>query len=69
MFWNLDFTWVKSIDKIIKMLQIWFGNFKQTPLFKRVALVGTVVCLPEAKTKQQDNKNETHFKQNVKQNE
>ena len=51
------------------MLQNWFGNFKQTPLFKRVALVGTVVCLPEAKTKQQDNKNETHFKQNVKQNE
>ena len=39
---NLDFTWVRSADKIVQMPKIWFSVFTQTTSFKKTTWFGTV---------------------------
>ena len=40
-FCDLDFTWVRSADKIFQMPKTWFSEFTQTPCFKKKTWVGT----------------------------
>ena len=39
---NLDFTWVRSADKMVQMPKTWFSIFTQTKLFKKTTWAGTV---------------------------
>ena len=39
---NPDFSWVRSVDKIVQIPIIWFSVFTQTTPFKKATLVGTV---------------------------
>ena len=40
-FFNPDFIWVKSADKIVQMTQTWFSEFTQTTWFKKTTWVAT----------------------------
>ena len=39
---NLDFTWVRSTDKIVQMPKTWFRIFTQATPFKKTTWVETV---------------------------